>query len=197
MSKDISARQEEIIKVSGKILMEKGIKGLTIKILAKEMGFSESAIYRHFESKEDIIYLLLNTLIESIQKRVSEIIKSDLSATDKLETIFERQIEYVSENPYFIIAVLSEDLFFETLKIQEVLLQLFNFKINMVSKLIEEGKVNNTIRTDIETKDLANTVVGSFRFLMLRWRYSQFSFDLTTEGRKTINTITQLIKIQA
>ena len=197
MSKDISARQEEIIKVSGKILMEKGIKGLTIKILAKEMGFSESAIYRHFESKEDIIFLLLSTLKESLQKRVSEIIKSDLSATDKLETIFERQIEYVNENPYFIIAVLSEDLFFETDKIQEALLTLFNFKLKMVSKLIEEGKTTNNIRTDIETEDLANTVIGSFRFLMLRWRYSKFSFDLETEGRKTIDTITQLIKKQA
>ncbi|MEO9257568.1 MAG: TetR/AcrR family transcriptional regulator [Crocinitomicaceae bacterium] len=197
MSKDISARQEEIIKVSGKILMEKGIKGLTIKILAKEMGFSESAIYRHFESKEDIIFLLLSTLKESLQKRVSEIIKSDLSATEKLETIFERQIEYVNENPYFIIAVLSEDLFFETDKIQEALLTLFNFKLKMVSKLIEEGKTTNNIRTDIETEDLANTVIGSFRFLMLRWRYSKFSFDLETEGRKTIDTITQLIKKQA
>jgi AcrR family transcriptional regulator len=49
--------------------MEKGIKGLTIKILAKEMGFSESAIYRHFESKEDIIVLLFNALGESFQKQ--------------------------------------------------------------------------------------------------------------------------------
>ena len=47
----ISKRQLEIIQAAGKILTQSGIHGLTIKNLAKEMKFTESAIYRHFESK--------------------------------------------------------------------------------------------------------------------------------------------------
>ena len=42
--KNITERQLEIIEASGKILMEKGILGLTTKNLAKEMHFSESAL---------------------------------------------------------------------------------------------------------------------------------------------------------
>jgi AcrR family transcriptional regulator len=47
---EISAKQLEIIKAAGRILTASGVSGLTIKELAKEMQFSESAIYRHFES---------------------------------------------------------------------------------------------------------------------------------------------------
>ena len=42
----ISDRQLEIIEAAGKILTASGISGLTIKNLAKEMKFSESAIYK-------------------------------------------------------------------------------------------------------------------------------------------------------
>jgi len=48
-------RQLEIIEAAGRILTLSGVSGLTIKNLAKEMQFSESAIYRHFTSKEEII----------------------------------------------------------------------------------------------------------------------------------------------
>ena len=58
----ISDRQLEIIKAAGKILTTSGVSGLTIKNLAKEMKFSESAIYRHFTSKEEIIIALLEFL---------------------------------------------------------------------------------------------------------------------------------------
>ena len=59
MTDSASKRQHEIIASAGKLLMEKGIKGLTTKNLAQEMGFSESALYRHFTNKEDIVVLLL------------------------------------------------------------------------------------------------------------------------------------------
>ena len=51
MTTEISNRQFEIIVAAGKILTSSGVSGLTIKNLAKEMKFSESAIYRHFASK--------------------------------------------------------------------------------------------------------------------------------------------------
>ena len=57
-----SKRQQEIIESAGKLLMEKGIKGLTTKNLAQEMEFSESALYRHFKNKEDIILLFIRFL---------------------------------------------------------------------------------------------------------------------------------------
>ena len=55
MSVEIKTRQLEIITAAGEILSESGISGLTTKKLAAKMGFAESALYRHFKSKENII----------------------------------------------------------------------------------------------------------------------------------------------
>ena len=71
----ISKRQLEIIQAAGKILTQSGIHGLTIKNLAKEMKFTESAIYRHFESKEAIIITMLNYLVVTMDERLSNATK--------------------------------------------------------------------------------------------------------------------------
>ena len=52
---ELSERQKEIINASLEIIAENGIQSLTIKNLSKKIGLVESAIYRHYESKTQIL----------------------------------------------------------------------------------------------------------------------------------------------
>ena len=90
----ISDRQLEIIKAAGKILTTSGVSGLTIKNLAKEMKFSESAIYRHFTSKEEIIIALLEFLAKSMDERYTKAISSEQSPEEKFTTLFQNQFSF-------------------------------------------------------------------------------------------------------
>ncbi|MBK8425128.1 MAG: TetR family transcriptional regulator [Lewinellaceae bacterium] len=49
---ELKPRQLEILEAAGAILYEEGVGGLTTKSLAKRVGFTESALYRHYASKE-------------------------------------------------------------------------------------------------------------------------------------------------
>ena len=71
MSTEISIRQLEIIEAAGKILTTSGVGGLTTKNLAKEMQFSESALYRHYPNKEEIVIALLEYLATNMDERFS------------------------------------------------------------------------------------------------------------------------------
>ncbi len=90
---EIKPRQLEIIEATGKILTQSGINGLTIKRLADEMNFSESAIYRHFESKEDIILTLLKYLTQNISAILDKI-PCTSNADEDLKTVFRRITAY-------------------------------------------------------------------------------------------------------
>ena len=89
-----SARQLEIIEAAGKLLSHDGIASLTTKNLAKEMGFSESAIYRHFKGKEDIIVALLNYLAINMDERLTATINKDVSPLDNFTAIFKNQFNF-------------------------------------------------------------------------------------------------------
>ena len=108
MKVDLSARQLEIIEASGKILMQKGVAGLTTKNLAQEMNFSESALYRHFKDKEEIITNLITYLSENINERFENIINTDLNAEEKFTQLFQSQFSFFKTNPHFIVIVLAE-----------------------------------------------------------------------------------------
>ena len=58
----LSLRQQEIIDSALEIIAEKGIENFTIKNLARARGVSEPSLYRHFESKENILILIIITV---------------------------------------------------------------------------------------------------------------------------------------
>lgn len=192
---DISIRQKEIIEAAGKILISKGIKGLTTKNLATQMGFSESAIYRHFSTKDDIFVLMFNAMLENFQIRLNDIVSEDKSALLKLQAIFESQFEYFSENPSNIVAVLADEIYFEGDRVKEAFLKIFGYKQTLITTVLQQGKSEGSIRTDIDTEQLLYIIMGSYRIQMLRWRHAGFEFDLQAQGKQTFRSLLILISI--
>ena len=189
-----SKRQQEIIASAGKLLMAKGVKGLTTKNLAQEMGFSESALYRHFNNKEDIIVLLLDYLFFNIKERLEVIQSKEVSSEEKLQQIFKSQFSYFSQNPHFIIAILSEGFFDETEKINSSIMKIISYKLQLITAIINEGKNKNEFITTIPTQDIVHIIMGSFRMMMLKWKFSKFELDLMQQGNSIMTTAINLIK---
>lgn len=140
MISEISNRQLEIIEAAGKILTESGVSGLTIKNLAKEMKFSESAIYRHFTSKEEIIIVLLKYLAQSMDERYTCAILSEQSPEEKFTLLFQNQFSFFSKNPHFAVAVFSDGLMEESQKINEAISNLMHVKRKHLMPIILEGQ---------------------------------------------------------
>lgn len=188
-----SKRQQEIIESAGKLLMENGIKGLTTKNLAQEMAFSESALYRHFKNKEDIIVLLLNYLGSNIKERLDIISENKATSGEKLKQLFSSQFQFFSKNPHFVVAILSEGLFDESEKINQSIMKIIHYKIELITKIIEVGKENNEFANSIETQEIVHIIMGSFRMMMLKWKFSKFEIDLINQGNKIMNTTIKLV----
>ncbi len=194
MKLDITNRQIEIIKASGKILMEKGIVGLTTKNLAAEIGFSESALYRHFKDKESIISLLIQYLAENINERFTKIMSSDLNGEEKYLAVFGSQFQFFKDNPHYIAVILSDGLMDSSEVIKESIKNLIQRNSKFLIELIENGKQNHFFTHKIDTEDMVHIMMGTFRLQMLKWKMADFSFDITEKGMKTMKGLLTLIK---
>lgn len=188
-----SKKQLEIIESAGKLLMKKGLKGLTTKNLAQEMAFSESALYRHFKNKEDIIVLLLDYLANNIKERLDAISENNTTSEEKLKKIFNSQFQFFNKNPHFVVAILSEGLFDESEKINQSVMKIIHYKMQLITKIIEVGKENNEFTKAIETPEIVHIIIGSFRMIMLKWKFSKFEIDLINQGDKIMNTTIKLL----
>lgn len=194
MIETISNRQLQIIEAAGKILTASGVSGLTIKNLAKEMKFSESAIYRHFTSKEEIVVALLEYLANNMDERYKDVITPDQTPEDKFTNLFQNQFLFFKNNPHFVVAVFSDGLMEESQRINEIILKIMSVKMKHLMPIILEGQKKKIFTNFISSDDLIHIVMGTFRLQMFKWRVSNFQFDITLHGDKMIQSVLKLIK---
>lgn len=190
---EITSRQLEIIEAASKILTTSGVSGLTIKNLAKEMQFSESAIYRHFTSKEEIIIAMLNYLSDTIEKRLSNIVTSS-DPEENFKALFSEQIKFFKVNPHFAVAVFSDGLMEESQRINEILLKLMNVKMKHLMPIVMAGQQKGVFTNAITTEELIHIIMGAFKLQMFKWRVANFQFDITRNGDNMVQSILTLIK---
>ncbi len=190
---EITPRQLELIEAASRLLTTSGVNGLTIKNLAKEMKFSESAIYRHFSSKEDIILAMLHYLAENIDERLSNIPKTE-NPEENFRAMFQEQFKFFSLNSHFVVAVFSDGLMEESQRINEAILKLLGVMMKHLMPLLTDGQQKNIFTNVIANEDLVHIVMGTFKLQMFKWRLFSFEFDLIESGNKMIDSILTLIK---
>lgn len=190
----ISQRQFEIIEAAGRILTRAGTSGLTIKNLAKEMKFSESAIYRHFTSKEEIIIALLEYLALEMDTRHTSLLASEQTPLDKFTRLFRNQFEFFKEHPHFVVAVFSDGLMEESSRINDTILKIMGVKMKHLRPIIIQGQSEQVFTDAVSAEDLIHIVMGTFRLQMYKWRVSNFQFDILQQGNKMIHWVLTLIK---
>ncbi len=189
----ISDRQFEIIVAAGKILSSSGVGGLTIKNLAREMGFSESAIYRHFDSKEEILVAMLNFLAEDMDERLNQVVSTLKSPKENLEAIFLDQFAFFSKNPHFVVAVFSDGLMEASQKINAAILHIMQVKMKHLMPVIMQGQQQGFFTNTITTEEMMHIIMGSFRLQMFKWRIANFQFDIQRQGKNMLDAILILI----
>ncbi len=194
---NITDRQLEIIQAAGKLLASKGLSGLTVKTLAAEMGFVESALYRHFKSKDDILVLMLEYLYQNIQERFEPILAQEVDAKTKLVQIFDSQFRYFKDNPHFVIVVLSDGLIDESEGMRNQIIKMFLYKIQIINELVNQCITNGNMEPVLPQETLIHFLMGGFRLTMFKWKTLKFSFDLIKEGNQMIDDFFTLVSQNA
>lgn len=189
----LSERQEQIISESVNIIDQKGIQGLTIKNLSKAIGISEPGIYRHFESKTEILLSILNNFKE-MAIMLSEMMNSyDATAIEKIRFMFSKMLELFSETPSMVSVIFSEEIFKNEKVLKNRIVEILNLHGQTLENIISQGQENNNIRKDIDNKSLALITMGSFRMLVKRWDLNNHNFNLKTEGEKLIAVLSKVL----
>jgi AcrR family transcriptional regulator len=158
------------------------------------MKFSESAIYRHFESKEDIIVAMLNYLAEIISERLQRNNQNSDNPETKFIMLFQREFQFFKENNHFVVAVFSDGLFEESQRINDVILKIMNIKIQQIMPIIMEGQQKGIFTNSITTDQLLHIVMGAIKLQMYKWRVANFQFDIIRAGENIIQSLLTIIK---
>lgn len=87
-------RREEIIAATLTILAEKGMHAWTTSALAQRVGVSEAAIFKHFESKDEILTEALRKQAGELRARIEEY-EGEGSGWERAEGLIRHVLSYL------------------------------------------------------------------------------------------------------
>src|ERR1035441_1461910 len=77
-------RQEQLAQAALSLITTQGLKGLSVARVARRVGLVPSAVYRHFESKDE----LLDAVLELIRERLNaNVVQASQDTTDALQVL--------------------------------------------------------------------------------------------------------------
>ena len=186
-------RQKQIIDEAIKIIHEKGFASLSIRELAKKVGISEPAIYRHFSSKEDIVVGILNRMIE-FGEIIENNIKDIKNPKEKIKQFIYLHIELLEKNPQMTSIIFSEDIFQPNEIINGKLQIIFRKRHSLLNGIINNA-IDEGIIVDIEAEEIGNIILGYLHLVIREWRQSRFNFSLIDKATKLVNLLEQIVFI--
>jgi len=191
MNTEFTDRQTEIINASLEIIAESGIQSLTIKNISKKIGLVESAIYRHYESKTQILIAVLDSISEQPKS-------NEIKETESVFGILEKKLGYhfrtFNEKPVLVSVVFAEDLFQNEPTLVEKTRLKVEKSISDLSALIQKGQQSGEIRSDINPETVSVMINGSIRMLVKQWKMAEYSFDLIQRGKDLISSFKVILK---
>lgn len=195
MPADLSKRQTEIIETAVKLIGDGGIQALTIKNLSSKIGVTESAIYRHFKSRTEILETLLDSIKENVIMRYTQAAKSEKSSFERIKDMMTFQFDTFSANSSYAIVVLSDGLYQNEAELRNRIYAIMEFAKKTFIEIIEDGKKLGEIRKDISSDQIAFVIMGSVRLMVNQWSLSGFSYDLKEKGSILYRTLITLLQI--
>ena len=93
------ARRGEILDATGRIFVEHGYEGATIRKIADEVGLSSTALYMHFPDKRAILAEICREAFETLLEQSRRIAQSEASPEDKLYAMVAGYARFALKHP--------------------------------------------------------------------------------------------------
>jgi len=194
MYKKYIKRKERIILTAIDIIDELGIQGLTIRTIAQREKITESAIYRHFSSKKDIILAVLDKYSNFDAKIMNAIVEQEYSPIDGLFFFIKSFAEYYESYPQItsIIFLYGMDIGLYGEEIEKKMKQITERRRNFLSGLIQKGKENGEIASKFSTHELSLIICACIKEIILIWRKSSHEFSIKERILELVNKLLEV-----
>jgi AcrR family transcriptional regulator len=189
-----AVRQKQIVEAAGKVIVKYGSEHITVKRIAKEVGISEAAIYHHFKSKKEILFLMASYVEDKLLGDIAA--KSgDSSHTplEILESALRTHLSAVEQRHGVSFQVIAEIISLGDKKLNRKMADTINKYTSRLKELLSQGVKAGEVREDIDLEAAATLLFSMMQGLVNIWTLSNHSFDLEAKYMPLWDTFRQAV----
>jgi TetR/AcrR family fatty acid metabolism transcriptional regulator len=161
--KPTDVRRLEIAQAALRVIGQRGASSLTAATLAKAVGVTSGALYRHFDSMEEILAGAVQWAVEQVDATFPE---PTLPARTRLLQMARARVELIRRTPGLAWLLLSDQVYLSVPSdAVETLRALVKRSQRYLLAAVEEGVAEGSLRTDIEPRTLLVLLSGTIHAL--------------------------------
>jgi TetR/AcrR family transcriptional regulator len=153
------SRKEQILQSLAHMLEAAPGGRITTAGLAKEVGVSEAALYRHFPSKAKMFEGLISFIEEAIFSRINRIME-DGKASDQVEQILTLLLAFTERNPGITRLLTGDALTGENARLHQRIQQFYDRVESQVKQVLRDAEFKEGLRTQATPTITANLLLA-------------------------------------
>ncbi|KZY28515.1 nucleoid occlusion factor SlmA [Alcanivorax sp. HI0083] len=153
------SRKEQILQSLAHMLEAAPGGRITTAGLAKEVGVSEAALYRHFPSKAKMFEGLISFIEEAIFSRINRIME-DGKASDQVEQILTLLLAFTERNPGITRLLTGDALTGENARLHQRIQQFYDRVESQLKQVLRDAEFKEGLRTQATPTITANLLLA-------------------------------------
>jgi len=186
-------RRKQIIETLRKIIIKNGSEHVTVRRLAKEIGVSGGAIYRHFKSKREILLFLVDDIEENLIGGIEKSYPVQ-NPVDLLGKISRDLLSSIEQRKGVSFLVIAEIISLGDKRLNRKISEVLDRFLDHIKQVITAGIELGEIRQDINVDMAATTFFGMLQGLVTIWSLSGFPSTLERRYESVWNIYLEAIK---
>jgi TetR/AcrR family transcriptional regulator len=179
-----SQRRQQILEALAQMLEANPGNRITTAGLAKQVGVSEAALYRHFPSKTKMFEGLIEFIEDTLFSRINIILGEEQTAAQRCEKMLMLLLVFTERNPGLTRILTGDALTGETERLHQRVAQLFDRFETQLKQVIREAELREGLRPSIPLPAAANLLMAAAEGRISQYVRSGFQRLPTTEWAK-------------
>ncbi|MBM7551795.1 TetR/AcrR family transcriptional regulator [Thalassobacillus pellis] len=180
----VEKRREQMIKGAVSLFIEKGFHKTTTREIAKASGFSIGTLYEYIRTKEDVLFLVCDSIYERVKLRMEEAIDTENKTIDSLTNAVTSYFQLMDEMQDEVV-VMYQEVKSLSRDAQEYVLKKEKDMLEMLKQVIRNSISHQVPEEDISL--IANNVFVQGQMWGFRRWMLQKEFTLESYTRRQIH----------
>jgi AcrR family transcriptional regulator len=193
--KTTAVRQKEIVLAARRLIIKRGAEHLTVRSIAAEVGISESAIYRHFSSKQDILCLLLDDIERNLIDDIDVERKSADASLGTVDVVLRHHLSRLEQRRGIRFQVIAEIISLGDKTLNRRAYDTVQKYIACIRQLLLDGMETGTIRRDIDSTAAATLLFSIVQGVVNVWALSNYGIDPVAQYEPMWQIVRQAIEV--
>ena len=161
MNEQEPSRKEQILQALAHMLEATPGGRITTAGLAREVGVSEAALYRHFPSKAKMFEGLIGFIEDSIFSRINRITQETPDALSQVRQILQLLLAFTEGNPGITRLLTGDALTGENDRLRQRIEQFYNRVESQLKQVLRDAELKQGLRTHSTPSITANLLLAT------------------------------------